>query len=156
MDAFLPGIGDWETTYHNPGLWHFFFNGPTAEALVKGRERIYFEHFWNDFAADKNHSLSESERSAYTAAYARPGRMHAGWAYFASFPQTAKDLAELGKHRLTFPVLVIAGEKAAGDGLGRQLKLVATNVSVVVLKDTGHWLMEERPAETVAALESFL
>src|SRR6266545_3497251 len=60
MDAFLPGIGDWQTTYHDPHLWHFFFSGPTAEALVKGRERIYFEHFWNDFAADAKQSLSES------------------------------------------------------------------------------------------------
>ena len=65
MDAFLHGIGDWETTYHNPFLWHFFFTGPTPEALAKGRERIYFEHFWNDFAANPKHSLSEADRKIY-------------------------------------------------------------------------------------------
>src|SRR2546429_4836829 len=50
MDAFLPGVGEWEAIYNNPGFWHFRFNGPTPEALVEGRERIYFEHFWNDFS----------------------------------------------------------------------------------------------------------
>ena len=82
MDAFLPGVAGWETAYNNPGIWHFRFNGPTPEALVRGRERIYFEHFWNDFAGDKKHSLSKADRAAYTAAYARPGRMRAGWTLF--------------------------------------------------------------------------
>jgi hypothetical protein len=57
MDAFLPGVVGWEAVYNNPGIWHFRFNGPTPEALVRGRERTYFEHFWNDFAADKAHAV---------------------------------------------------------------------------------------------------
>jgi len=156
MDAFLPGVGDWEAVYNNPGLWHFRFNGPTPEALVQGRERIYFEHFWNDFAADKTRSLSEADRRAYTLAYSRPGRMHSGWAYFVSFKQAAKDFAQLSQTRLTMPVLVIGGEKSLGEALARQTKLVAENVTVVVLKDTGHWVLEERPKETTAALVDFL
>jgi pimeloyl-ACP methyl ester carboxylesterase len=156
MDAFLPGVGEWEAVYNAPGYWHFRFNGPTPEALVKGRERTYFEHFWNDFAADKTRSIPEADRKAYTAAYARPGRMRAGWAYFVSFQQAAKDFAQLSQTKLTMPVLVIAGEKASGPVLSRQMKLVATDVTVVILKDTGHWLMEERPKETTDALAKFL
>jgi len=156
MDAFLPGVPGWEDVYNNPGIWHFRFNGPAPEALVRGRERIYFDYFWNDFAADKNHSLPEADREAYTAAYARPGRMRAGWAYFVSFQQAAKDFAQLAQNKLTFPVLVIGGEKANGDVLARQLKLVATDVTIVVLKDTGHWVLEERPKETTDALVKFL
>jgi pimeloyl-ACP methyl ester carboxylesterase len=156
MDAFLPGVGDWETIYNNPGFWHFRFNGPTPEALVQGRERIYFEHFWNDFAADKTHSIPEADRKAYTAAYSRPGRMRAGWAYFVSFQQAAKDFAQLSQTKLTMPVLVIGGEKALGEPLAQQMKLVASNVTVVVLKDTGHWVLEERPKETTEALQKFL
>jgi pimeloyl-ACP methyl ester carboxylesterase len=156
MDAFLPGVTGWENVYNNPGIWHFRFNGPTPEALVLGRERTYFEHFWNDFAADKAHSLSEADRAAYTAAYARPGRMHAGWAYFVSFPQAAKDFAELSQTMLTMPVLAIGGEKANGALLGEQMKLVASHVTMVVLKDTGHWVLEERPQETTDALMKFL
>src|SRR6516162_5295130 len=105
MDAFLPGVGEWRAVYDNPGIWHFRFYGPTPEALVKGRERTYFEHFWNDFAADKTRSIPEADRRAYTEAYARPGRMAAGFAYFASFPKTATDFAKLSKTQLTIPVL---------------------------------------------------
>src|SRR6266849_7307130 len=155
MDAFLPGVGGWEGVYNNPAIWHFRFNGATPEALVQGRERTYFEHFWNNFAADKTRSIPEADRKAYTEAYARPGRMKAAWAYFDSFPQTAKDFAPLSQTKLTMPVLAIGGEKSLGDVLGAQMKLVASDVTVVVLKDTGHWVLEERPKETSEALLKF-
>ena len=156
MDAFLPGVAGWEDVYNNPGIWHFRFNGATPEALVKGRERIYFEHFWNNFAADMTHSLPEADRAAYAAAYARPGRMHAGWEYFVSFQQAARDFAELSKTKLTMPVLAIGGEKANGTVLGEQMKLVATDATMLVLKNCGHWVMEEKPKETTDALMKFL
>jgi len=156
MDAFLPGVAGWEQVYNNPAIWHFRFNGPTPEALVKGRERTYFDYFWNDFAADKDHSIPEAARQAYAAAYARPARMHAGWAYFVSFLQAAKDFAQLSQTKLTMPVLSIGGEKSLGEALGQQVKLVATDATVVVLKNTGHWVLEENPKETTAALEKFL
>ncbi len=156
MDAFLPGVEGWEDVYNNPAIWHFRFNGPTPEALVEGRERIYFEHFWNDFAADKTHSIPEETREIYAAAYARPGRMRAGWAYFVSFQKAAKDFAHFARTKLSMPLLVIGGEKANGDALGRQAKLVASNASLIVLKNTGHWLMEENPQETMDALVNFL
>ena len=156
MDAFLPGVGDWQTVFNDPNMWHFRFHGPTPEALVAGRERTYYEHYWNDFAADKNHSLPEADREAYTAAYARPGRMRAGWSYFESFPQDARDFAQLSQTKLAMPVLSIGGEKSLGDFLGRQMKVAASNVTVIVEKGTGHWLMEENPKETTEALLNFL
>jgi hypothetical protein len=156
MDAFLPGVEGWEAIYNNPAIWHFRFNGPTPEALVRGRERTYFEHFWNNFAADKTRSIPEVDRQAYAAAYARPGRMRAGWAYFVSFQQAAKDFARLSQTKLTMPVFSIGGEKANGDALGRQVKLVATNANSLTLSNTGHWVMEENPKATMDALVSFL
>jgi pimeloyl-ACP methyl ester carboxylesterase len=156
MDAFLPGVEGWEAIYNNPGIWHFRFNGPTPEALVRGRERTYFEHFWNDFAADKTRSLPETDRQAYAAAYARPGRMRAAWAYFVSFQQAATDFARLSQTKLTMPVLSIGGEKANGAALAQQVELVATNVRSVTLPNTGHWVMEESPQPTMDALVAFL
>jgi pimeloyl-ACP methyl ester carboxylesterase len=156
MDAFLPGVPGWELAYDSPDFWHFRFHGPTPEAPVAGRESIYFAYFWNDLAADKMRSLPESDRKAYVAAYSRPGRMRAGWAYFASWPVTAKDFAQMAQTKLRMPVLSIAGERASAAILGPQMKLVATDVQVIVLKDTGHWLMEERPKETMDALSAFL
>lgn len=156
MDAFLPGVPGWEAIYNDPNVWHFRFNGEYPEALVKGRERTYFEYFWNVLAADKTHSIPEADRKAYTEAYSKPGRMRAAWAYFASWPQLAKDFAQLSQNKLTMPVLSIGGEKSLGNELAEQMKLVATDVNVVVLKDTGHWILEERPRETADALVKFL
>jgi pimeloyl-ACP methyl ester carboxylesterase len=156
MDAFLPGVAGWEAIYDTPALWHFRFVGPTPLALVSGRENIYFNYFWNDFAADKKRSIPKSSRLDYIAAYSRPRRMTAGWAYFAAFPKTASDFAALAKTRLKIPVLSIGGDKSLGVALGAQAKLIASDVTVVVLKDTGHWLMEESPGETMTAITQFL
>jgi len=156
MDAFLPGVPGWEPIYNDPHVWHFRFNGEYPEKLVRGRERTYFEYFWNVLAWDKTHSIPQADRKAYTEAYSRPGRMHAGWAYFASWPQLAKDFAKLSQTKLTMPVLSIGGEKSLGNELAAQMKLVANDVTVVVLKNTGHWISEEQPKETTDALTRFL
>jgi len=55
----------------------------------------------------------------------------------------------------SMPVLTIDGDKAMGGALGIQAKLVANNVTSIVMTDTGHWLMEQRPAETKTALKKF-
>ncbi|PYL75274.1 MAG: alpha/beta hydrolase [Verrucomicrobia bacterium] len=156
MDAFLPGVPGWEAIYNAPNVWHFRFNGEYPEALVKGRERTYFEYFWNVLAADKTRSIPEADRKAYTEAYSKPGRMRAAWAYFASWPQLAKDFAQISQTKLTMPVLSIGGDKSLGNVLAEQMKLVASDVTVVVLKDTGHWILEERPKETTEAIVKFL
>jgi pimeloyl-ACP methyl ester carboxylesterase len=156
MDAFLPGVGEWETIYNDPGFWHFRFHGPTPEALVRGRERIYFEYLWNDLAANKWKSIPEADREAYADAYSGPGRMRAGWAYFVSFPQTAKEFARLAETKLAIPVLAIGGDRSLGEFLGRQMKLVASNVTAVVVEGSGHWLLEEQLDQTIRALTAFL
>ncbi len=156
MDAFLPGIGDWTHVWLLRDLWHFHFRGETPLALVAGRERIYFEHFWNDFAADRTRSVSEADRQLYAAAYAQPGGMQAGFSYFEAFERDAQDFAELGKTKLTMPVLVLTGEKASGTFLIEQARLVATDVDGRVIAGSGHWLMDEAPGQVVPALVGFL
>lgn len=156
MDAFLPGVQGWEPIYNAPNYWHFRFNGPTAEALVKGRENVYFAYFWDGLAADKNRSIPKADRKAYIAAYSRPKRMRTSWEYFVSWPQAAKDFAEMSRTKLTMPVLSIGGEKSLGEALGAQTKLVAENATVVIVKNSGHWILEEQPKQTTDALVSFL
>jgi pimeloyl-ACP methyl ester carboxylesterase len=156
MDAFLPGIGDWKSVWLMRDLWHFHFYGETPLALVKGRERTYFEHFWNDFAADRTHSVPEADRQFYAAAYARDDGMKAGFEYFKNFEQDAKDFAALSTTKLNMPFLVLTGEKASGTFLIDQAKLVATDVSGQVVQGSGHWLMEEAPDQVIPALVKFL
>jgi pimeloyl-ACP methyl ester carboxylesterase len=117
LDAFIPGIGDTTNLFLLKDLWHFHFYGPTPLALVKGRERIYFEHFWNDFAADPKKSVSEGDRRFYAGKYAQPGAMKAGMEVFRAFDQDAKDNAEFAKTKLSMPMLVLGGEKSGGDFL---------------------------------------
>ena len=156
MDAFLPGVGDWANVFLLGDKWHFHFYGKTPLALVEGRERIYFEHFWNDFAADPAHSVSEVDRQLYAAAYAQPGGMRAGFEVFRAFEQDAKDFAGFASTRLTMPMLVLTGEKASGEFLITQGRLVADHVEGVVVKGSGHWLMDEAPGEVIPKLVAFL
>jgi pimeloyl-ACP methyl ester carboxylesterase len=156
MDGFLPGIGDWKNVWLLRDHWHYRFHGPTPLALVKGRERIYLEHFWNDFAADPKRSIPEADRRVYTAAYAQEGGMRAGFEYFRSFEQDAADFAKLGVKRLEMPVLVLTGGKASGGFLIYQTRLVANDVRGQIVEGAGHWLMEEAPREVLPALVDFL
>jgi pimeloyl-ACP methyl ester carboxylesterase len=156
MDAFLPGVGDWQTVWLLRDKWHFNFYGETPLKLVAGRERIYFEHFWNDFAADPKHSISEADRKFYTAAYAKPGAMRAGFEVFRAFEQDGKDFAQFAQTRLPMPMLVLAGEKASADFLIKQGRLVDDHVEGVIIKGAGHWLMEEAPDQVIPKLVAFL
>ena len=156
MDAFLPGVGDWKTVWLLRDLWHFHFYGETPLKLVAGRERIYFEHFWNDFAADRNHSVPEADRQFYARSYAQPGAMRAGFEVFRNFEQDAKDFAQFAETKLTMPMLVLTGEKASGEFLIQQARLVDTNVEGVVIKGKGHWLMEEAPEQVIPRLVAFI
>ena len=156
MDAFLPGVGNWRDVWLMRDLWHFHFYGKTPLALVHGRERIYFEHFWNDFAADSTHSVPERDRRIYAKAYARPGGMRSGFEYFRAFEKDAKDFARFAQTPLRMPMLVLTGEKASGDFLIQQGRLVATNVEGVVVRNSGHWLMEEAPDQVIPKLVEFL
>ncbi|WP_447939923.1 alpha/beta fold hydrolase [Pseudoxanthomonas mexicana] len=156
MDAFLPGVGDWTKVWLLRDLWHFHFYGETPLKLVDGRERIYFEHFWNDFAADRNRSIPEADRQFYAKEYARPGGMRAGFEYFRNFEQDAKDFAGFAQTKLTMPMLVLSGEKAGGQFLIDQGRMVDDNVEGVIIQGSGHWLMEEAPGQTIPALVAFL
>jgi len=156
MDAFLPGVGNWKDVWLMRDLWHFHFRGPTAEALVKGRERIYFEHFWNDFAADPKHSIPEADRRFYAKAYAQPGGMRAGFEYFKAFEQDAADFAAFAKKKLDMPFLVLTGEKASGPFLIEQARLVANNVDGRIIAGSGHWLMEEATQQVIPLIVDFL
>jgi pimeloyl-ACP methyl ester carboxylesterase len=156
MDAPIPGIGPWDEILKSPLLWHFHFGGPDMERLVAGRERIYLDRFWNDFSADPRR-FSEADRQHYAKLYASPGAMHSGFAQFAAFEQDAKDnQAFLAQGKLTMPILAVGGEKSFGPTMAVVMRATATNVTGSVIPDAGHWLMEEQPEATIAAVSNFV
>jgi pimeloyl-ACP methyl ester carboxylesterase len=156
MDAPVPGVGPWDEILKNPLLWHFRFGGPDMERLVAGRERIYLDRFWNEFSADPTH-FPEASRLHYAKLYAQPGRMHAGFGQFAAFDQDAIDnRASLAHGRLQMPVLAIGGDHSFGPTMAFVMRFAADDVHQVVIAGSGHWLMEEQPQATIAAIRGFL
>jgi pimeloyl-ACP methyl ester carboxylesterase len=156
MDAPLPGVGPWDEILKSPLLWHFRFGGPDMERLVKGRERIYLDRFWNEFSADPKH-FDEASRQHYAKLYALPGAMHSGFEQFHAFDQDVVDnKAFLAKGPLPMPVLAIGGEKSFGPMMATVARAAASNVQAAVIPGSGHWLMEEQPQATVAVIVDFL
>jgi len=155
MDAPIPGIEPWNTILLNPGVWHFNFHGPDAERLVAGRERIYFDRIWNDFTGDPS-KPDEATRNFFTATYAQPGGMRAGFAQFTAFSTDAADNKVFEQVKLTMPVLAVGGEKSFGPLQAVIMRHVAINVQEAVVPRSGHWLMEESPVYTVTLVRNFL
>ncbi len=155
MDAPVPGIPPWDQIVRSPQLWHFSFGGPDAERLVAGRERIYLDRFWNEFAGNPA-KVDEATRRYYTVFYAKPGAMHSAFAQFLSIPQDAEDNKALMANKLAMPVLAIGGAKSFGANEAGVMRNAATNVTELVVPDAGHWLMEEAPAPTIAAIHDFI
>ena len=156
MDAPLPGVGHWDEITRSPALWHFSFRGPDVERLVKGRERIYLDRFWNELSANPK-AIDEATREHYAALYAGPGAMHSAFEQFAAFSRDADDnRAFVANGKLTIPVLAIGAEKSFGTAMADEIRAVAFDVDGVAIMNSGHWLMEEQPAATMAAIAAFL
>ncbi len=157
MDAPLPGVGHWDDQLKNPKTWHFNFHGPDEERLVKGRERIFLDRFWNELSAHPGH-IDEATRRHYAALYARPHAMHDALEQFVAFPKDAVDnqgfIAKGGK--LIMPVLAIGGAASYGANLATEIGFAAETVDAVSIPESGHWLMEEQPDATMAAILAFL
>ena len=156
MDAPIPGVGPWEEILKTPMLWHFHFYGPDMERLVQGRERIYLDRFWNEFSADPR-NFDEASRVHYARLYALPNAMHDGFEQFHAFDQDALDNRKfLSGGLLPIPVLAIGGEKSFGAEMAVVAKAAFSNVKGVVIPHSGHWLMEENPKATIAAIQEFI
>ena len=94
--------------------------------------------------------------SSTQRAYAQPGGMRAGFEYFKAFEQDAKDFEGFAQNKLPMPMLVLTGEKASGEFLIQQGRLVANDVRGVVIQGSGHWLIDEAPEQTMGELVAFL
>jgi pimeloyl-ACP methyl ester carboxylesterase len=155
MDAPVPGVPPWDDIVRNPLLWHFDFGGPDAERLVEGRERIYLDRFWNEFAGTPS-KVGEATRRHYAGLYAQPGAMRAAFAQFRSLRKDAEDNRKAIATKLSIPVLAVGGEKSFGATQAVVMRNAAMDVTEVVIPGAGHWLMEEEPAATMKAIRQFL
>jgi pimeloyl-ACP methyl ester carboxylesterase len=155
LDAPVAGIPPWDELRSNPRLWHWtFYNVPDLpEALIGGRERLYFSWFYRQIAV--NTPAAEADLDDVVDAYSRPGALRAGLAYFRAFDQDTRDNAGYAQDQLLMPVLALGASGGNGDIPLRQMRLAGPNVEGGVIEDCGHWIPSERPAELAARLIAF-
>lgn len=155
LDAPVPGIPPWDELTRDPPLWHWtFYNVPDLpEALIAGRESLYFSWFYRQIAV--NTAGLEEDLKEVIRAYSEPGALRAGMAYFRAFAENARQNAGYGDHKLAMPVLALGG--ASGNGMVplQQMRLAAINAQGGVIENCGHWIPTEQPAELTRRLIAF-
>jgi pimeloyl-ACP methyl ester carboxylesterase len=139
------------TSQANDQLWHIPFNRLNGlnEQLVKGREDIYF--------GAKLAGLPEDAISYYVDVLRRdPNALRGSFGQYRAFDTTIAQNQQRMKHKLTMPVLAIAGEKGIGQGVLDTMELVAANLKTILIPGSGHWVAEQAPDQELAALTAFL
>jgi pimeloyl-ACP methyl ester carboxylesterase len=158
LDVVIPGDGG---DFSQGGRrWHhaFHMTNDLPEALVTGRERVYLEWFYRNFAWRPD-AIGEAEIEEYLRSYRQPGALRAGFALYRALPQDRADnAAALQRGKLKMPVLAVGGGSSFGRGIEveQSLRRVADDVTGVVIPDCGHWIPEEQPELLLDALLPFL
>ena len=102
--------------------------------------------------------LSRTTKSpSISGEYAAPGGMAAGFGYYHAFAQDAKDNTILfAQTKLPLPILAVGGDKSFGEATLKGMQTIGTNARGVIVKDCGHFVNEEKPAELSRLIAAFL
>lgn len=163
VDVVIPGDGG---DFSEGGRrWHhqFHITPDLPEALIAGRERVYLQWFYQTFAYRPD-AIDDAALDEFVRTYSQPGALRAGFNFYRSIGQDAKDNAALlaTGFRLPMPVLAIGGGTSYPHGRGRgsaveeSMRRVATNVRAHVIPECGHFVPEEQPEELTRLLLEFL
>jgi haloacetate dehalogenase len=141
--------------------WHWFFLPqpyPLPEKLIGGDPEWFFRRNWP--AANEPPAFFDPEAVAdYWRAFSDPRTVHAiceDYRAAATF-DCRLDEADFGKRRIVCPLLVLWGRHGILDKLYDPVEIWrgwADDVRGQAI-DSGHYLAEERPEETSAALLGF-
>jgi pimeloyl-ACP methyl ester carboxylesterase len=160
IDAPVPGTDVFTRLRTDPRVWHFAFHTvrDIPEMLISGREKAYFQAFFNARLYNVA-AMTEREVEMYAAAYTAPGALRAGFELYRAFDQDAADnraaLAANGK--IEMPVLAVGGEASTtGPLMVEMMRELATNVTGLRVPRAAHWIAEENPPALLAGLLAFL
>ena len=114
MNTVIPGVAPWSRLVAEPRIWHFAFHAipQLPELLVSGRERAYFDYFYDLLAGDK-HALTNEIRSDWTRAYQRPEALKAGFDWYRALESAAQRNAR--PVRIDTPILYLRGDAGGRD-----------------------------------------
>ncbi|MED7828419.1 alpha/beta fold hydrolase [Streptomyces chiangmaiensis] len=141
-----------------PAPWHFgLFQLPLAESLIAGHERVLVHDMMTEYLAGNPSPFTSSDFDYYAHLLKEPGHTKA-WmdVYRGLRTDVQQNKAYLAQGKLQMPILAIGGEDSFGQGVPDQWRKYAVNVEGHVLKNSGHFVTEEKPQEVNSMLESFL
>ena len=159
LDVTIPGDGS--TNFSQGGRrWHHAFHqtADLPEALISGREDIYFSWFYRNWGHHPN-VLSAGDIAEYLRVYSQPGALRAGFSYYRNLARDIADNEAIAKtFKLPMPVLALGGNNAWGRGTEvlQSLQRLGSNVRGGVIDHCGHWMAEEQPAVLLEHLLPFL
>jgi pimeloyl-ACP methyl ester carboxylesterase len=154
MDALLPGIEPVWSQVKAQAWWFGFFGQPHSGELVSGKVGLFFTDFWPTVGF-KNNSFTQAEKNEFIRAYSVPGATTGAFHWFGEFENDGKDNVEFAKTKLTMPLLAMGSDHFAGAFLAEHSRLVATDVREAIIKDSGHWVVQEQTAQVQKALLDF-
>jgi pimeloyl-ACP methyl ester carboxylesterase len=155
LDALLPGIEPVWSQVKSQAWWFGFFAQPHAGQLVSGKVGLFFNDFWPVVGFQKN-AFTPAEKAEFIRAYSVPGATTGAFHWFGYFNQDARDNVEFAKEKLPMPVLAMGSDHFAAPFLATHTRLVATNVQESVIKDSGHWVVQENTPQVQKDLLAFL
>ena len=155
LDALLPGIEPVWAQVKSQAWWFGFFAQPNSGKLVSGKVSLFFADFWPTVGFKKN-AFNTAETAEFIRAYSVNGATTGAFHWFGAFNQDAKDNVELAKTKLPMPVLAMGSDHFAAPFLATHIRLVASQVSESIIKDSGHWIVQENTAQVKKDLLSFL
>ena len=158
LDVSIPGDGS-PNISQGGRRWHHAFHQTLdlPEALVAGREDIYFGWFYRNYGHHPN-AIPEADIAEYLRTYRQIGALRAGFAYYRNIPQDIADNAAIAAtFKLPMPVLALGGANAWGRGMEvvESLRRMAVDVRGGVIENCGHWMPEEQPEELLRRLLPF-
>jgi pimeloyl-ACP methyl ester carboxylesterase len=154
----IPGIEPWLDLNVNVPLWHgeFHMIPDLPEALVAGRQAVYFGYFF-DVGTQDGTVISQADRQHYADAYGRPDQLRSAFEMYRAIP--ANMAANAGQvSPIDVPLLLVGGEQVFGPvmpPLASNLRAGYgwSDVDVEIVAGGWHYLVDERPDEIADLIE---
>ena len=158
LETLIPGIEPWLNLDIDVPMWHAEFQmiPNLPEALVAGRQAIYFRHFF-DVGTNDNRVISDADVEHYANAYRDPDRLPSAFEVYRAIPANIGfNAGQTGA--IDVPLLLVGGEHVFGPVLPRLAQNLRanygwSNVQVHIVNDGKHYLVEERPDDVAELIE---
>ena len=154
MDALLPGIEPVWSQVKAQAWWFGFFAQPHSGEIISGNAGLFLTDFWPVVGYQTN-AFTQTERDEFIRAYSVPGATTGAFHWFGEFSNDAVDDVKFMENKLSMPLLAMGSEHFAGSFLTAHSRLVANDVHEIIIKDSGHWVVQEQTAQVQKALLDF-